>query len=117
MVNPQTGRVHTSFNQTGTATGPASAATTRTCKTSRSAPRRDAACGGRSSRRGYKLLAVDYSQVELRILAHYVAGRGAAEGLPRGEDIHRGDGGSVYGVPLEQVTYDQRASPRRSTSA
>jgi DNA polymerase-1 len=109
MVNPRTGRLHTSFNQAGAETG----------RLSSSAPnlqnipiRTDV---GREIRRafvaeaGWRLLSADYSQVELRILAHISKDEYLLAAFARGEDIHASAASKVYGIPLSQVTKDQRS--------
>jgi DNA polymerase-1 len=109
MVNPETGRVHTSFNQTGTATGRVSSSNPNL----QNIPIRTEE--GRRVRRafiapeGYKLLAVDYSQVELRILAHYSQDAALLKAFHEGQDIHRATAAAVYRIPPEQVTYEQRS--------
>jgi DNA polymerase-1 len=109
MVNPKTGRVHTSFNQTGTATGRVSSSNPNL----QNIPVRTEE--GRRVRRafivpeGYKLLAVDYSQVELRILAHYSQDAALLKAFHEGQDIHRATAAAVYRIPPEQVTYEQRS--------
>ncbi|NLX11961.1 MAG: DNA polymerase I [Chloroflexi bacterium] len=109
LVNPHTGRVHTDFNQTGTATGRVSSSNPNL----QNIPVRTEE--GRRVRHafvappGYKLLSVDYSQVELRILAHFSHDPGLLEAFRQGLDIHRATAAAVYNVPQEQVTYEQRA--------
>jgi DNA polymerase I len=108
MVNPSTGRLHTSFNQTGAVTG----------RLASSAPnlqnipiRTDV---GQRLRRGFVprpgwlFLAADYSQVELRILAHITQDEAMLDAFRQGQDIHRTTAAAVYNVPLEQVTFQQR---------
>ena len=109
LVHPKTGRVHTTFNQTGTVTGRLSSSNPNL----QNIPNRTEE--GRRVRRafivpqGWRLLAVDYSQVELRILAHYSGDEALIEAFRRGEDIHRATAAAVYKVPPEQVTYEQRS--------
>ena len=108
LVNPATGRVHTSFNQTGTVTGRISSSNPNL----QNIPIRTEQ--GRQVRRafvaeeGWLLLTADYSQVELRVLAHVSQDPGLLEAFRRGEDIHRTTAAAVYGVPLTDVTYDMR---------
>ncbi len=108
LVNPETGRVHTSFNQTGTVTGRLSSSNPNL----QNIPIRTEL--GRQVRRafvtepGWLLLAADYSQVELRVLAHISQDPGLLEAFRRGEDIHRTTAAAVYGVPLDGVTYNMR---------
>ncbi|MEP0764472.1 MAG: DNA polymerase I [Chloroflexota bacterium] len=108
LVNPATGRVHTNFNQTGTVTGRLSSSDPNL----QNIPVRSEE--GRRVRRafvappGHKLLSVDYSQVELRILAHYSQDAALLQAFHDGVDIHRATAAAVYQVPLDQVTYEQR---------
>ncbi len=109
MVNPATGRVHTSFNQAGSETGRISSNNPNL----QNIPIRSEL--GREIRRafvappGCKLLAADYSQVELRILAHVSQDETMLAAFRAGEDIHRTTAAKIYGVPLADVTDDQRA--------
>jgi len=109
LINPRTGRVHTSFNQTGTATGRLSSSNPNL----QNIPIRTEE--GRRVRRafiappGHHLLSVDYSQVELRILAHYSQDKALLAAFREGQDIHRATAAAVYHVPLEEVTYEQRS--------
>ncbi|GAB4569723.1 MAG: DNA polymerase I [Anaerolineae bacterium] len=108
LVNPETGRVHTSFNQTGTVTGRISSDNPNL----QNIPVRTEQ--GRQIRKafiappGYFLLAVDYSQVELRVLAHISQDPTLLEAFRQGQDIHRTTAAAVYGIPFEAVTYEQR---------
>jgi DNA polymerase-1 len=108
LVNPQTGRIHTSFNQTGTVTGRLSSSEPNL----QNIPIRSEL--GREVRRafvaeeGWVLLSADYSQVELRILAHISQDRGLLEAFARQEDIHASTAAAVLGVPLAEVTSDMR---------
>ena len=104
LVNPRTGRVHTSYNQTGTVTGRLSSSEPNL----QNIPIRTEA--GREVRRafvadkGHLLLAADYSQVELRILAHISQDPAMLEAFHRGEDIHATTAAALYDVPISQVT-------------
>ncbi|MCX6032353.1 MAG: DNA polymerase I [Chloroflexi bacterium] len=109
MVNPRTGRLHTSFNQTGAETGRVSSSNPNL----QNIPIRTDI--GREIRRafvadaGCQLLSADYSQVELRILAHISGDEYLLAAFERGEDIHASAAAKVYGVPLSQVTKEQRS--------
>jgi DNA polymerase-1 len=109
LVNPRTGRVHTSFNQSGASTGRLSS----TNPNLQNIPIRTAE--GRRVRRafiapeGHQLLAVDYSQVELRILAHYSQDEALLGAFAEGQDIHRATAAAVYHIAPEDVTYEQRS--------
>jgi DNA polymerase-1 len=108
LVNPRTGRVHTSYNQTGSVTGRFSSSNPNL----QNIPIRTDI--GREIRRafvaeeGWLLLAADYSQVELRVLAHISGDPAMLAAFARGEDIHASTAAAIYGVPLEEVTRDQR---------
>lgn len=108
LVNPQTQRVHTSFNQVGSATGRLSSTDpnvqnipvrTELGKRVRKAFIADAA-------NGWQFLAADYSQIELRILAHLSQEPGLLEAFHKGEDIHSATAKAMYGV--DDVSSDQR---------
>jgi DNA polymerase-1 len=109
MVNPQTGRIHTSFNQTVAATGRLSSSDPNL----QNIPiRREL---GRDIRRGFiprrewVLLAADYSQIELRLLAHLSADPAFVEAFRAGGDIHRQTAAIIFDVPLEEVTSEMRS--------
>jgi DNA polymerase I len=108
LVNPRTGRVHTSFNQTGSVTGRFSSSNPNL----QNIPIRTEL--GREVRRafvaqeGWLLLAADYSQVELRVLAHISGDSAMLAAFGRGEDIHASTAAAIYGVSLDEVTPAQR---------
>lgn len=109
LVNPRTGRIHTSFNQAVTATGRLSS----TNPNLQNIPVRDQR--GREIRkafvpadRDHLLLSADYSQVELRLMAHLSGDPAMIEAFAHGEDIHAATAARVFGVPLDEVTADQR---------
>ena len=108
LVNPRTGRIHTSYNQVGSATGRFSSSDPNL----QNIPIRTEL--GRQVRRafiaqpGWSLLAADYSQVELRVLAHMSRDQGLLDAFHRDEDIHAATATQVYGVSVDQVTPDMR---------
>jgi DNA polymerase-1 len=108
LVNPRTGRLHTSYNQTGSVTGRFSSSNPNL----QNIPIRTEQ--GREIRRafvaeeGWLLLAADYSQVELRVLAHISGDPAMLAAFARGEDIHASTAAAIYRVPLDQVTREQR---------
>jgi len=108
LVNPQTGRVHTSFNQTAVVTGRLSSSDPNLqnipIRTELGSQIRRAFVAGEGS----VLVAADYSQVELRILAHMCGDEAMLGAFARGEDIHARTAALIHGVPLEQVTPDMR---------
>jgi len=108
QIDPRTGRVHTTFHQSVTATGRLSSANPNL----QNIPTRDEA--GRRLRRaftapdGHRLLAADYSQIELRILAHISGDEKLLESFHRQEDIHTRTASEVFGVDLDDVTPQMR---------
>ncbi|MBP1701473.1 MAG: polymerase [Chloroflexi bacterium] len=108
QVNPVTGRVHTSYNQTGSVTGRIASSDPNL----QNIPIRTEL--GRQVRRafvaspGNLLLSVDYSQVELRIAAHMSNDEAMLATFRAGQDIHAATAAAVYGIPLSQVTPEQR---------
>lgn len=112
MINPRTGRIHTSYHQAVTATGRLSSSDPNL----QNIPVRTQE--GRRIRQafvapeGYKILAADYSQIELRIMAHLSDDEGLLSAFAKGEDIHKATAAEVFAVPLEQVSADQRRSAK-----
>jgi DNA polymerase-1 len=108
MINPKTGRVHTSYHQAVAATGRLSS----TDPNLQNIPIKSEE--GRSIRqafvapKGYKMVAADYSQIELRIMAHLSQDQRLLEAFAKGEDIHRATAADVFGVSPEAVTPEQR---------
>jgi DNA polymerase-1 len=110
LVHLRTGRVHTSFNQTVTATGRLSSSDPNLqnipARTEQGREIRKAFIAGGDDRR---LLSADYSQIELRILAHLSQDAALIESFRIGEDVHRRTASKIFGVPPEAVTPEQRA--------
>ena len=110
MVNPATGRVHTSYNQTGSATGRISSSDPNL----QNIPIRTEL--GRQVRRAFvaegapdwQLFSADYSQIELRVLAHLSRDPGLLEAFRRGEDIHSSTASLMFEVPINEVDSDMR---------
>ena len=108
LVNPNTGRLHTSYNQTGTVTGRISSSNPNL----QNIPIRTDV--GRQVRRafvaapGWQLIGADYSQVELRVMAHICGDAGLLGAFARGEDVHASTAAAILGVPLADVTSDMR---------
>ncbi|HZO09585.1 MAG TPA: DNA polymerase I, partial [Myxococcota bacterium] len=109
LVNPHTGRLHPTFHQLGAATGRLSAANPNVqnipIRSEEGVRIREAFVPAEGS----LLLSADYSQVELRILAHYSGDASLIESFRAGEDIHRRTAAEVWGVAPEDVTAEQRA--------
>jgi DNA polymerase-1 len=117
LVNPSTGRVHTSFNQTVASTGRLSSSDPNLqnipVRTPLGRKVRNAFIASDSPANAIMpgptvLLSVDYSQIELRILAHLTGEERLREAFERDEDIHRLTASQLYGAPLEEVTEEQR---------
>ncbi len=112
QLNPHTKRIHTSYHQAVTATGRLSSSDPNL----QNIPIRTEE--GRRIRQafiapqGYRLVAADYSQIELRIMAHLSQDAGLLKAFAEGQDIHRATAAEVFGVPLEEVTGDQRRSAK-----
>ena len=110
MINPRTGRIHTSYNQTGSATGRMSSSDPNL----QNIPIRTEL--GRQVRKAFVaqdspdwlLFSADYSQIELRVLAHLSQDPGLLEAFRRGEDIHSSTASLMFGVPINEVTSDNR---------
>jgi DNA polymerase-1 len=112
MVNPETGRVHTSYHQAGAATGrlssndpnlqniPIRTEDGRRIRTAFIAPE------------GRRIVACDYSQIELRIMAHLSGDPGLVKAFEGGLDVHRATAAEVFDVPLDQVSGDQRRAAK-----
>ncbi|WP_300000669.1 DNA polymerase I [uncultured Cedecea sp.] len=112
MINPKTGRVHTSYHQAVTATGRLSS----TEPNLQNIPVRNEE--GRRIRQAfiapddYLIVSADYSQIELRIMAHLSRDKGLLSAFAAGQDIHRATAAEVFGIPLESVTSEQRRSAK-----
>ena len=112
MINQKTGRVHTSYHQAVTATGRLSSSDPNL----QNIPIRNEE--GRRirqafiAREGYKIVAADYSQIELRIMAHLANDAGMQKAFAEGKDIHRSTAAEIFGVSLEEVTSEQRRNAK-----
>jgi DNA polymerase I len=108
QINPRTGRVHTSFNQTGSVTGRLASSDPNL----QNIPTRTET--GHQVRKGFiaspgsVLLSVDYSQIELRIVAHMSGDEAMLNAFRAGQDIHATTAAAIYDIPLEQVSKEQR---------
>lgn len=108
LINPRTGKIHTSFNQTVAATGRLSS----TNPNLQNIPIRDER--GKEMRKvfipdeGCLFVSSDYSQIELRIMAHLSGDKNMTEAFNKGQDIHAATAAKIYKVPLEEVTDDMR---------
>ncbi|TKV69496.1 DNA polymerase I [Marinobacter panjinensis] len=112
LIHHRTGRIHTSYHQAVTATGRLSSSEPNL----QNIPIRSEQ--GRRIRQafvapdGYKLMAADYSQIELRIMAHLSGDKGLLTAFEKGEDIHRATAAEVFGVAVDEVSADQRRSAK-----
>jgi DNA polymerase-1 len=112
MINPQSGRVHTSYHQAVTATGRLSSSDPNL----QNIPVRNEE--GRRIRQAFIapkdhcIVAADYSQIELRIMAHLSKDEGLLKAFAEGKDIHKATAAEVFGTPLDSVTGEQRRSAK-----
>jgi DNA polymerase I len=108
QINPRTGRIHTSYHQAVVVTGRLSSSQPNLQNIPIRTPE------GRRIRQafiappGYRLLAADYSQIELRIMAHLSGDQGLLAAFTSGQDIHRHTAAEIFAVPIETVTTEQR---------
>lgn len=111
-INSKTGRIHASFNQTGTSTGRLSSSDPNL----QNIPIRSEV--GRAMRKafipkkGFSFLAADYSQVELRMLAHLSGDKALIQAFEEGQDIHKAVASQVFDTPFDEVTSDQRSDAK-----
>ena len=108
MVNPTTGRVHTSYRQTGAATGRISSNEPNLqnipVRTELGRRVREAFI----AREGHSLVAADYSQIELRVLAHFSRDPGLTQAFQNNEDVHNATSSLVYDIPIQEVKPEMR---------
>jgi DNA polymerase-1 len=108
-VNPETGRIHTSFNQIGAATGRISSTEPNLQNIPVRTARGEAIRRGFVPRAGSRFVVADYSQIELRLLAHLSADPAFVEAFRKGGDIHRQTAAVIFGLGAKDVTPEQRA--------
>ena len=108
-INRNTGRIHTSFNQAGAATGRLSSAEPHLQNIPVRTPRGEAIRAGFVPRESWVFLVADYSQIELRIMAHLSGDTAFIEAFRQGGDIHRQTAALIFNVQPDQVTGDMRA--------
>ena len=113
MVNPTTGRVHTSFNQAGSTTGRFSSSNPNLqnipIRTEQGRKIRKAFV----AKEGHLLLAVDYNQIELRVLAHMSQDEALLLAFHEGQDIHRATASAAFDIPISEVNASQRDLAKR----
>jgi DNA polymerase-1 len=107
-VNPGTGRIHTSFNQTGAATGRLSSSDPNLQNIPVRTPRGEAIRRGFVPAPGCQFLVADYSQIELRLMAHLSGDPAFIDAFKQGGDIHRQTAALIFNVPLDRVTPEMR---------
>ena len=109
LAHPTTGRLHTTFNQAGTATGRLSSANPNLQNIPiRTARGREIRRAFVAEREGWTLLAIDYSQIDLRVLAHISEDTAMCRAFANGHDIHAATAASLHDVSLDEVTEDMR---------
>jgi DNA polymerase-1 len=112
MINARTGRVHTSYHQAITATGRLSSTEPNLqnipIRTEEGRRVRQAFI----ARTGYKIVAADYSQIELRIMAHLSGDKGLLKAFAAGQDIHTATASEVFDTPIEEVSIEQRRNAK-----
>jgi DNA polymerase-1 len=108
MVNPQTGRIHTSYNQTGAVTGRLASSSPNLQNIPIRSVEGQKIRKGFVTEAGWLFLAADYSQVELRILAHISQDEALLRAFHQDQDIHRTTAAAVYDVDIADVSYNQR---------
>ena len=112
MINPDTGRVHTSYHQAVAATGRLSSSNPNLQNIPIRTPE------GRKIRQafiapeGYAMVAADYSQIELRIMAHLSEDKGLLDAFEKGQDIHKSTAAEVFSVDIDEVDNDQRRAAK-----
>ena len=108
MINPRTGRVHTSYHQAVAATGRLSSSDPNLQNIPIRTPEGRRIRQAFIAPRGYRIVAADYSQIELRIMAHLSADPGLMKAFREGQDVHRATAAEVFEVDVEEVSGDQR---------
>lgn len=112
LVNPKTGRIHTTFNQTGTATGRLSSANPNLQNIPTLSDYGKKIRNAFVAERGFLLVSFDYSQIELRVAAHLAGDKKMIEAFKKGSDIHAITASEIYNVPLEKVTSELRRNAK-----
>lgn len=112
VIHPSTGRIHTSYHQAGTNTGRLSSSDPNLQNIPIRTPEGQKIRKAFIADKGKKILAADYSQIELRIMAHLSQDEGLVAAFEKGEDIHQFTASQVFDVPLKDVTAEQRRSSK-----
>lgn len=108
LVEAQTGRVHTSYHQAITSTGRLSSSDPNLQNIPIRTPQGSAIRQAFIAPEGYQLLSADYSQIELRIMAHLSGDPGFLKAFAAGEDVHRATAADIFGITRDQITAEQR---------
>jgi DNA polymerase-1 len=108
-VNPVTGRIHTSFNQVGAATGRLSSSEPNLQNIPVRTPRGEEIRRGFIPAPGWKFVVADYSQIELRLMAHLSQDPAFIAAFAQGEDVHRQTAAIIFGLTADEVTPEMRA--------
>jgi DNA polymerase-1 len=108
MVNPRTGRVHTSFSQAVAVTGRLASSEPNLQNIPIRTPEGRRIRAAFIAPAGHRIVSADYSQIELRIMAHLSGDAGLTGAFARGEDVHRATAGEIFGVTPLEVTSEQR---------
>ncbi|MBQ8387130.1 MAG: DNA polymerase I [Paludibacteraceae bacterium] len=107
-INPETGKIHTTYNQTVTATGRLSSSNPNLQNLPIRSERGQLIRQAVIPDEGCMFLSADYSQIELRLMAHFSQDPHLVEAFRSGQDIHAATAAKIFNVPIEQVTKDQR---------
>lgn len=107
-VNPETGRIHTTFQQTVTSTGRLSSQSPNLQNIPIRTEEGRAIRSAFIAEPGWELVSADYSQIELRIMAHWSEDPGLIKAFTEDLDVHAATAAEIFGIPLDQVTHDQR---------
>ena len=113
MINPTTGRVHTSFNQAGSTTGRFSSSNPNLQNTPIRTEQGRKIRKAFVAKEGHLLLAVDYNQIELRVLAHMSQDEALMQAFHEGQDIHRATASAAFDIPIAEVNSSQRDLAKR----
>jgi DNA polymerase I len=108
LIEPKTQRLHTSFSQIGTATGRLSSTDPNLQNIPLRTPEGKRIREAFITEEGWQLISADYSQVELRLLAHFAEATTLIEGFNQGIDIHAATASEIFGIPPDELTSDQR---------
>ena len=112
MINTRTGRIHTSYHQAGTATGRLSSSNPNLQNIPIKTPQGRRVREAFIAAPGYKIIAADYSQIELRIMAHLSRDPNLIAAFAKGEDVHRRTAAEIFSAPPSQITESQRRSAK-----